>query len=179
MFHLIQNYQPEEMRSQLLQFAISRQSKFVPTTTSTNAENYRASVVLYDLEEWQREFNDLIHATLPSVFEALRMQSFTPSQIEMQLTAHGNGGYYKWHNDNGSEEVRTRTLTYVYYFWRTPKRFDGGTLEIESNESVKQVTPDNNAIVFFPSGLTHQVTPVRCDNRFGDSRFSVNGWLRF
>jgi Rps23 Pro-64 3,4-dihydroxylase Tpa1-like proline 4-hydroxylase len=33
--------------------------------------------------------------------------------------------------------------------------------------------------VFFPCELLHEVTAVKCASKlFGDSRFTLNGWLR-
>ena len=36
----------------------------------------------------------------------------------------------------------------------------------------------DNAIVFFPSGALHEVTPVHCeDDDFKSGRFTLNGWI--
>ena len=126
---------------------------------------------------------------MPDVLRKLNIPPFPIADIEVQLTAHNDGNYYKVHNDNGSPDTATRVFTYVYYFYREPKPFSGGELliydsKIENNfyvqaDSCQTVEPHNNSIVFFLSRYLHEVLPVRCPSKaFADSRFTINGWLR-
>lgn len=173
--HILQNFLGDSLNLELLEFAIANQQNFIPSTTSSGEANYRSSLVLYDLKEWRSLFEQRLTAVLPQVFDDLAIDSFVPSQIEAQMTSHGNGQYYKWHSDNGSDEVSDRVLTYVYYFWHEPKQFSGGDLEFE----YETLEPVNDAIVFFPSWWQHQVSVVQmADNSFSKNRFSVNGWIR-
>ena len=130
-----------------------------------------------------------IQAIIPDILSKLNLSPFSVSQIESQLTAHNDGNYYKLHNDNGSPDTATRELTYVYYFYQEPKPFSGGELlvydsKIENNvyvnaETFKTVEPRNNSIIFFLSRYMHEVLPVNCPSQaFGDSRFTINGWVR-
>lgn len=178
-YYQIQNYLSEFDRERILDFTIGHQSSFVPTSTATKKQDYRKSQVLYDLADWEPWLKSRIKAAIPLAIGQLGLSPIVPSQIEMQLTAHGNGDYYKWHNDSGSPEAASRILTYVYYFWREPKSFTGGNLEIEQLGTTEVIMPRNNSIVFFPSSLQHQVTPVEISsNLFEDSRFTINGWVR-
>jgi SM-20-related protein len=173
----------------LISYALKRESDFVSTTTSTGAADYRKSVVLHFFPEFSELLLQRIQSVLPDVLNKFGIPVFTASQIESQLTAHNDGNYYKVHNDNGSPETATRTLTYVYYFYKEPKAFSGGELllydsTIENNfyvkaDSFQTVEPRNNSIVFFPSHYMHEVLPVSCPKRaFADSRFTINGWVR-
>lgn len=185
----IDNFLSDEERNQLLEYVFKKEADFVPTSISAKDVDYRRSMALYTFPEFSELIINRIQAFLPDIFSKLEMQSFTPSQIECQLTAHNDGNFYKVHNDNGSPDTATREFTYVYYFYREPKSFAGGELlvydsKIENNyyvkaESFKTVEPRNNSIVFFLSRYMHEVLPVRCPSKaFADSRFTVNGWLR-
>lgn len=173
----------------LLEYVLQRQSDFVSTRTSTGAENYRESVVLYHFPEFADLVRKRIQALFPDIIATLGLPDFAIDQIEAQLTAHNDGNFYKVHNDNGSPDTATRELTYVYYFYREPKAFSGGELviydsKIQNNyyvraDTYKQVEPRNNSIVFFMSRYMHEVLPIQCPSRaFADSRFTINGWIR-
>lgn len=185
----IDNFLTPEEHQRLLDYVLQRQSEFVSTQTSTQATNYRESVVLYSFPEFSELISQRIHRLFPDVLSKLGLTPFQINQIEAQLTAHNDGNFYKIHNDNGSPDTATRELTYVYYFYREPKPFSGGELviydsKIENNyyvqaETFRTVEPRNNSIVFFLSRYMHEVLPVHCPTQqFADSRFTINGWLR-
>lgn len=166
--------------SDLLLSTITSKDLFVPATTATNESEYRRSLVLYT----QSEFNQLITAKLteklPEIFGQLGL-FVDVTTIESQTTAHGDGCYYKVHNDNGSPGTTDRCLSYVYYFYLLPKQFTGGELLIygEPEETLKVIEPVNNSLICFPSSLQHEVMPVTCySDKFDDYRFTVNGWIR-
>ncbi|MBD1823427.1 2OG-Fe(II) oxygenase [Cyanobacteria bacterium FACHB-DQ100] len=178
-----------EDRTNLLNYVLAREDQFAATTTSTGAINYRQSSILYYFKEYENWMIEKVKLIIPSLIEAWNIQAFSISQIEIQLTAHNDGNYYKVHNDNGSEEAANRIISYVYYFHREPKSFFGGALRIydlnlENSsyiqaDSYQDIEPINNSIVFFPSHFLHEVLPVTCRSRhFADSRFTLNGWIR-
>lgn len=189
-YQIDQFLSPEEHEA-ALQVALTREDQFVGSKTTTNAADYRRSSILYatlypELYELLRQ---RILAILPVVVDQLKMPRFTPSQVEMQLTAHNDGCFYKIHNDSGSPETLTRVLTYVYYFYQEPKQFSGGELRlyetdldgsmVTASDHSHTVEPLNNRIVFFDSRCKHEVLPVRCPSQqFADSRFTLNGWIR-
>ncbi|HEY9697713.1 MAG TPA: 2OG-Fe(II) oxygenase [Trichocoleus sp.] len=185
----IANFLSLEEYQGLLSYALQHELDFVPTGTTTGEENYRESVVLYDFPEFHELIMQRIRSVVPDVQAKLGLEPFIIQETEAQLTAHGDGNFYRLHNDNGSPITATRELTYVYYFYREPKPFSGGELliydsRVENNylvhaESFQTIEPINNSIVFFPSGYMHEVLPIRCPSRaFADSRFTVNGWIR-
>jgi Rps23 Pro-64 3,4-dihydroxylase Tpa1-like proline 4-hydroxylase len=185
----IDQFLSQELWQKLYAYAIAKEKTFVSTTTSTDDPDYRRSQYL----PYFPEFSDLmigqVKATMPDVIKHLNLNSFEITQVEAQLTAHNDGNYYKIHNDNGSPDTATRELTYVYYFCKEPKAFEGGELvvydsKIENNfyvaaESSQTIQPRNNSIVFFLSRYMHEVLPIKCPSqKFADSRFTINGWVR-
>jgi len=174
-----------------LDAALSRQDQFQASSTTTQAKDYRKSMILYS-----RAFSDVadymrakITHTLPRVWDEMGYLPFKVSSIEAQLTAHNDGCFYKKHTDASSEKTKTRLFTYVYYFYREPKAFTGGELklydtDVRGNNYINRDThqliePRNNSIVFFNSRCKHEVLPIACPSRaFEDSRFTINGWVR-
>lgn len=185
----IDNFLTNEEYEELLAYAIDKEPEFVPTTTSTNADDYRKSLVLYKFPYFADLITKKIQEIVPKLCQKLDIPVFDVTQIEKQLTSHNHGNFYKIHNDNGSPNTATRQLTYVYYFYAEPKPFTGGELviydaQIKNNyyvkaDSSKIVDPRNNSIVFFLSRCHHEVLPVNCPSQdFADSRFTINGWIR-
>ncbi|MEH2366639.1 2OG-Fe(II) oxygenase [Nostoc sp.] len=185
----IDNFLQPEEHKHLLKYVLDKESDFLPSNTSTKDINYRQSMVIYSFPEFSELILKRIQAMIPDIMSKLNLPLFSVSQVESQLTAHNDGNYYKLHNDNGSPDTTTRELTYVYYFYQEPKSFSGGELliydsKIENNvyvnaETFKTVKPRNNSIVFFLSRYMHEVLPVNCPSQaFGDSRFTINGWVR-
>lgn len=185
----IDNFLTQKERNQLLDHVLQQEPDFVPTGISTDELNYRRSMALYSFPKFSGLVINHIQAIIPDILSKLGLSLFPISRIEAQLTAHNEGNYYKAHNDNGSLEVATRELSYIYYFYQEPKPFSGGELliydsKIENNfyvaaDSFKTVEPRNNSIVFFLSRYWHEVLPVSCPSKaFPDSRFTVNGWIR-
>lgn len=105
---------------------------------------------------------------------------FKPSGFELQITASGDGQFFKVHTDNGSPDTATRRLTFVHYFLlNEPRQFTGGELQLQLPDREITILPHHNSIVFFPSHLWHEVKPVSCPSAlFADSRFTANGWIR-
>ena len=185
---------PEELKT-LTQYALGREADFrmseviSPGVMGTVVDSeHRRSRVLMDLGSHEKVIRDRIEAALPRVLEKLSMEKFPITRFESQLTASNDGDFFRHHFDNAEEEIANRELTYVYFFHREPKAFDGGELRMHDAErrdgswvttgNYKAVVPEQNQIVFFPSALLHEITPVVCPSRaFADSRFTVNGWL--
>ena len=185
----IENFLTAAENKQLLQYVLDKEPEFVPTSTSTNAEDYRRSMVLHSFPEFSELIVNRIKAILPDVLRKLNIPSFPIGDIESQLTMHNNANFYKMHNDNGSPDTSSRFFTYVYYFNREPKGFTGGELrlydsKVENNyyvaaDTFRTVEPRNNSIVFFLSRYMHEVLQVTCPSKaFADSRFTINGWVR-
>ncbi|MCL2923673.1 MAG: 2OG-Fe(II) oxygenase [Trichodesmium sp. MAG_R04] len=185
------NFLLPEKNQKAIEEAIKKQEKYIESTTTTKADKYRQSYVLFpqNFPELSALIESKILEILPEILIKLKFRPFEISEIEVQLTAHNDGCYYKIHNDAGSEKTASREITYVYYFYQEPKAFSGGELRIYDTEfkgggaithqNYKTITPVNNSIVFFNSRSRHEVMPVICPSQaFENSRFTVNGWIR-
>ncbi|MBE9123440.1 2OG-Fe(II) oxygenase, partial [Tychonema sp. LEGE 07199] len=185
----IDNFLTPAEKNKLIKYVLAKESEFVSTSTSTNAEDYRRSMVLHSFPEFSTLMVNRIKGILPDVLRKLNIPSFPLGDIESQLTTHNDNNFYKLHNDSGSPDTASRFFTYVYYFYREPKAFSGGELliydsKVENNfyvaaDTFRTVEPRNNSIVFFLSRYMHEVLTVSCPSKaFADSRFTINGWVR-
>lgn len=186
---------PQELQ-QLIQFTLEHEGDFsasevVSPTAQGGVVNYehRRSRVLMDLAPHQDLIVERIKSVLPQVLDKLGMEKFSIAAVEAQVTASNDGDFFHFHSDNGSDRVASRYLTFVYFFHREPRQFEGGELRIhdarleagsyESDGTYQTIVPEQNQIVFFPCELLHEITPVNCATHdFADSRFTLNGWLR-
>jgi len=186
---------PEELAG-LTRFIVEQEAEFqtsevISPVAEGGVVNYdhRRSRVLMDVGKYQDVMLERIKSVLPQVLEKLEMEEFTISGVEAQVTASNDGDFFHFHSDNASEGVASRYLTFVYFFHREPRQFEGGELQIHdarlegnvyvSDGSYQSIVPQQNQIVFFPCQLLHEITPVKCSSQlFADSRFTLNGWLR-
>jgi Rps23 Pro-64 3,4-dihydroxylase Tpa1-like proline 4-hydroxylase len=186
---------PQELET-LTRFTVEHEADFQASELySPSAENgvinygYRRSRVLMDLAEQQELILARIKSVLPQVLEKLGMEEFTIADVEAQITASNDGDFFLLHDDNGSEGVSARHVTFVYFFHGEPRQFEGGELRIHdahlkegeyvSDGTFETIVPQQNRIVFFPCELQHEITAVKCPSQlFADSRFTLNGWLR-
>ncbi len=183
------DFLPPEHHGALLDFALTHEAGFTPSTVDNTAIQHRSSLVHYDVSSIEDAFLRCVAVAYRQVVDVLGMERKTITQFECQLTAHNDGHFYKLHNDNGTPGTRSRALSYVYYFHREPKGFTGGDLQLfhskvengfyVADKTFEIVHPLNNRIVFFQSYHQHQVLPIACPSKaFADSRFTLNGWLR-
>jgi hypothetical protein len=188
---------PAELSS-LTRFVLEHEADFSTSeVVSPHAEadggvvnyDHRRSRVLMDLAQYEGMMLQRIKSVLPQVLDQLGMEEFSITEVEAQVTASNDGDFFHFHSDNGSERVASRHLTFVYFFHREPRQFEGGELRIHdarledgvyvSEDRYQAIVPQQNQIVFFPCEMLHEITPVKCDSQlFADSRFTLNGWLR-
>jgi len=185
---------PQELAS-LVDYALERESDFQvgEVISPANAEvvdyEHRRSRVLMDLGKHEPMITDRVRNVLPLVLGKLGMEDFSIASVESQITSSNDGDFFRVHPDNGHDEVAGRYLTFVYFFHREPKQFEGGELRIHdarlhgehyvTTGDYQTIVPQQNQIVFFPCSMLHEITPVQCPTGdFADSRFTLNGWLR-
>jgi len=178
----------------LLDFTLSHAAQFCATEVigsngqSRLDQTYRRSRVIFDLGPFHQRFADRLLTFLPHVLLRLSHPAFPVSQMEIQLTATNNGEYFRAHTDNDHGQVAGRALTFVYFFHREPRGFDGGALRIYDTANnngtatragpYRDIYPEQNQVIFFNSSCLHEIVPVRCPSGdFADSRFTVNGWF--
>jgi Rps23 Pro-64 3,4-dihydroxylase Tpa1-like proline 4-hydroxylase len=176
----------------LLAWAIENEAKFEPSMTAAatvRSEAKQNSSVRTSLRV--REFGPiktLLRSRLldfvPVLIRDLRVTSFQPCDIELELVANNDGAFFKRHIDifvGAARKSSDRLLSAVYYFHSEPKAFSGGALRLYSFEdpgTFVEVQPEQNTLLVFPSWASHEVRPVSCPSgRFSHSRFNVNCWV--
>jgi len=164
------------------------EADFVPSTVTDSKDSYRKSLVLNPPAQLTRRVVEKIRALMPEVMARLKMTPFSVAQIECQVTANNDGSFFRIHTDAGVNNTVKRQFTFVYYFNRQPKAFEGGELRVYDDvirngklartDSFQVVEPRHNSIVFFQAAIMHEVTQVSVPSReFRDSRFTLNGWV--
>ncbi|WP_428265315.1 2OG-Fe(II) oxygenase [Haliangium sp.] len=182
-----------DARQKLMDYALKNEPEFRHSTVVDRCddkpvvdERLRRSRTLDELGPFGAVFEEKIKEVLAEVIARLRHPGFPVGRIEMQVTASSDGDYFRMHRD--SDDESTRELSFVYYFYREPRRFSGGELRIFDNEwdngkpvptdRSQTLSPRQDTIIFFQSRSEHEVLPVRVPTgTFGDSRFTVNGWI--
>ena len=185
---------PQEL-DELVSYTLQHEEQFQSSEViSPNGEpgmiayDHRRSRVLMDLGKHEAVILDRVRGVLPKVLDQLGIEEFPVTHTEAQITASNDGDFFRAHSDDSDEMIASRRITFVYFFHREPRQFEGGELLLHDSHgggerrvsagSYQAVVPQQNQIVFFPCSLLHEITPVECPSRaFADSRFTLNGWL--
>jgi len=187
--HFIRHdFLPPEAQATLLDWSLDNEQRFKPADLAGGAVDptIRRSLSLRDLGPMKSVFEQRITEETPALIAALRVTPFEASQIELELVAHNDGAHFLLHSDLYTvtrSKRGDRMLSAVYYFHREPKGFSGGCLRLhrfgaQRGDEGKDIPPEQNSLVVFPSWGPHEVLPVRCPTRaFADSRFAVNCWV--
>jgi Rps23 Pro-64 3,4-dihydroxylase Tpa1-like proline 4-hydroxylase len=180
---------PQEL-DELISYALRHEMEFRSSEViSPSGEpgtldyDHRRSRVLMDLGEHQEVILERIRGVLPRVLEKLGIEEFQVTHAEAQITASNDGDFFRPHCDDTQEMIASRRVTFVYFFHREPRPFEGGELRLydwpgNGAGGYQSIMPQQNQIVFFPCSVLHEITPVECPSgAFADSRFTLNGWL--
>jgi Rps23 Pro-64 3,4-dihydroxylase Tpa1-like proline 4-hydroxylase len=184
----ISEFLTREEKDEIFSYANQRQYDFQPSRVTGGIPNFRRSVVLYDFDHVRCEFESRISRVLPDVLNSIPVSLPEYPNYETQLTASRHGDFFRLHSDSQSLETSHRILTFLYYFHREPKSFTGGELRLYdsmvidntciASHTYRELSPESNLLIFFPSRVFHEVLPVVCgSDEFTDSRFTVNGWI--
>jgi SM-20-related protein len=178
---------PQEHR-EILAFALLSEAQFRAGTVTSYDPEHRQNLVI-------PEFGDSAHSRLiqnrllvwfPLLAKTFGIPVFPVGSVESQLTAAGEGHFFRVHSDDGTDAPRV--LSCVYYLHREPRGFSGGELRlydcIEGDgsrrpaDTFSAVDPVANRMVVFPSNEFHEAMPVRCPSGdFADHRFAVTNWI--
>ena len=81
-----------------------------------------------------------------------------------------NKGFYDWHIDVGPNDPYRKISMSIQL--TDPSEYEGGELQLKSNNSITTVSKKKGTIIFFPSFMLHRVTPVT-----KGVRHSLVGWI--
>ena len=133
-----------------------------------------------------RQIRERITAVLPRAQEALGLPTVPAERVDVQITASLDGGFYNRHSDSSSAPTAGRKISYVFFVHRSPPAFTGGELVLyphgpaDLRSGRLAISPDAGRIVFFPSGLMHEIMPVHtAADTIEGARLTVNGWIHW
>ena len=137
-YALLENFLSEAEADSAMAYTLAHQGAFRDSTVSLAAQQgsystdtrLRRSRILDDVAEIAPMVGRKLYEAMPRIFQALQMPPINFRTMECQISAHGDGDFFNTHTDNGLPDIAHRTLSYVYYFHRDPKRFSGGHLKI-------------------------------------------------
>lgn len=153
----------------------------------------RSARVLLDPGDVPGWFLERVQEQLPRALAHMGEPGFRPERTEIHLSLSLGGDFYAPHTDDTTgyafrlPRVDSRRISFVYYLFRSPRRFTGGELRLYDRCDAPDrfdaalytsVVPQDNMLVFFPSNRFHGVASVSLqsdDPR--DGRFTINGWL--
>jgi SM-20-related protein len=189
---VLRDFLAADTASTFLAYAVANEARFVAGRVGRDSEvisDTRHSLTLRDIGPFRAALSVRLAQVQAEMTAALGMPAFARDRFEFQLVAHGDGDFYGRHTDIGRPgdptSARRRVLTGVYYLFAEPRRFSGGALRLHElmprDDGPAQhidVVPQNNACVFFPAWMPHEVMPAALPSgRFADARFSVNCWF--
>jgi Rps23 Pro-64 3,4-dihydroxylase Tpa1-like proline 4-hydroxylase len=184
---ILTDFLDAETNAALFAHAIEQKENYEHTQTVDHQgngqvnEKWRHSLTLPPnlFKEYYKLLAKKVRGNIAAYTAELGLEPFEFERIEMHLTSHNHGEFYKPHIDNGKGVLKNRVITFVYYFHAIPKKFEGGQLLFLRNQPKPLIVePTNNSIVFFNSSLLHAVHPVNCPSgAFEDGRFTLNGWI--
>lgn len=186
----------DDDRAEIFGELVAREADFSPAQvvsapkSRSDDYDYRRARVLQDTAWLRAPFLAAVRDAMPRILGGLDVPMPEEPDWEFQITAHNHLDYFKVHRDNASVALRGRLVSWVWYLHRQPRPFEGGELVLfdsvvgadgqsRKGEGFRMIEPADNTLVAFPSDCWHLVRTVRCaSGAFGDSRFTVNGWLR-
>jgi len=139
-----------------------------------NVDSYRASSISW-LSTDDPE-HDWIYATLEPVIRKVNEEYFNfelTHILPLQFTTYNesNTGHYKPHMDLGRSQP-ARKLSFSLQL-SDPESYQGGILQFPYNKTDPEPAPRaRGKIIFFPSYMLHEVTPVT-----QGTRHSLVGWI--
>jgi SM-20-related protein len=187
-FTIIDDFLGPQEHRELLAFALASEEQFKAGSVTSYDPDQRQNLVILGFGEsvHSRLIQNRLLVWFPLLAKTFAMPVFPLAVVESQLTAAGEGHYFKVHNDDAPN--CPRVLSSVYYLHRAPRGFAGGELRLYDSidtggvrrpaETFTAVEPVANRLVVFPSEEFHEAMPVRCPSReFADNRFAVTTWL--
>lgn len=177
------DFLPAPEHQTILDWALACEKDFRPSTVGTGeASPMRQSLSLADFGPCRDIMRDALKPMVTDLGRYFGVALGAKQTFDASFVAHTDGAYYRPHTDVGAVAGhRSRALSAVYYFCRSPQRFEGGELRIfrlgKPGEFVDVPARDNQLVVF-PAMVPHEVRPVRVPSQdFADARFAINVWV--
>ena len=187
---IIDGFLGEELSQDLLDFVLSHEDGFVPTSVynaskgmGVRGESRTSFRFDGDWKTKRKAFRAVVEERIEEVVSGAGSAGFRPDQMEIELVATRDGGHFIRHIDTLTQvpdAPTDRIVSAVYYFHREPKAFTGGDLIMHGigGDEAKPIKPKHDRLVVFTSIAPHEVAATQVTgDAFGDARFSINCWL--
>lgn len=192
---VIDDFLPRERMRALHASACDREALF-RDALSTNEDappaydpERRRTLVDWHFEHEREFFERFAVENLNSLQAALGLGAFTLERVELKMTNHVDGGFFKTHCDNHQPYAAAgRAITWLYYFGEDAPRYRGGDLYIRDSAPTEgthspawftRIAARPNRFVAFPSWFHHAVGPTELRNgTFAQGRFAVSCHIR-
>ncbi len=190
-YSIIDGFLDDSALAELRLYARERRERFKPAAVRVGTADAYQAAARQSLRVPVRDdelplFRGAVATAASRLFDDLGISAQPVVAYELEMVAHGNGGFFKRHIDTFTGRGRTnqrtdRLLSTVFYFGLGPRRFAGGELLIHpflDGSEPAAIDPAPNRLVAFPSFAPHEVRPVTlADDTFENARFAVNCWL--
>ncbi len=87
------------------------------------------------------------------------LSDFAESPQVARYTAEREG-HFDWHSDIGAGVLAARRKLTIVVQLSDPADYDGGTLELRPDSTIRQAPTTRGTAIIFPSFTLHRVTPV-------------------
>jgi SM-20-related protein len=186
---VIDEFLPPELHDGLLQYALAHEADFARSHVRRDGQAYhsedrRSWSSAGELDGLKQPFQAAVLEALPSLFATLGIEPFEPHVLEVEMSAHRDGDYFRPHWDTMHSVNRTRfsdrVITAVYYFHAQPRGFSGGEFAIHpfGEGDPVLIEPRDNRLLAIPAFAMHEVKPIEiAGDDFRSARFAVNAWV--
>jgi len=194
-FVIVDGALPRDWRDRIWTESFAALDRFAPAAVIDDDGQYadpesRSARLIAEAEGAARDVGLEVAARLPDLLARLAVPAFEPGRVEVQVTLHGDGDFFRVHQDRPTDadpSIADRRVSFVYYLSRTPRPYSGGALRLYDTaaatgiwrpERWTAVAPEDNRLIVFPVEAFHEVMPVHVpsgDPR--DGRLTVNGWV--
>jgi len=186
--HIQPDWLAPDLADSLLAYAIDSQARFMPAAVlyDGNARldpTLRDALKLTDLGPLAETLKAKALAAKQQLVSDFGVPPFEAAGVEIELAAHGHGAHFRRHIDTFvvvNRATSPRVLTLVFYLNRRPRAYAGGEIRLYAlgSSETKDIQPEHNLLVAFPSIAPHSVERVDCPNGvFADRRFAINIWI--
>ena len=107
----------------------------------------------------------------------VRNKTFAKTLVNPRFSLCENGGFYAKHADSaflGNQRQQVRTDISLTLFLSDPDSYRGGELSLEyACGDAQLIKPAKGSVVFYPSGVMHEVRPVT-----DGQRICFVGWIQ-
>jgi SM-20-related protein len=183
-----------DMVAGLLEHVAAREADFRPAIVRSRRTGERIvetsrrdCLTSSDLGPFRSPIETFIRRNAAPVLAELRLNEPRHEPREFSICAYGEGGRFAPHIDTAETTSFVRIVSCIYYFAATPRGFQGGELRLHGFPTVSaaaaaaphvDIVPETDALVVFPSWMSHEVLPVRMPSgAWIDRRFTINCWI--